>query len=69
MHNGSVSGGKVSLDARGIQGKGLLPQKSLQFDIGSPDRNNPNRPITGYADLDCHSPAQYPLQHLFKVIF
>lgn len=68
MHSGSVSGGKVALDARGVQGTGALPQKSLQFDIGSPDKNDPTRAIRGYADLDCDSPVQRPVQHFFKVI-
>lgn len=68
-HKDSVSGGKISLDARGIQGKGLLPQKSLQVDIGSPDKGDPSGRITGYADLDCDSPVQRPVKHAIKVIF
>ena len=69
QHNRSVSGGKVSLEARGIQDKekGPLPDRSLQFDIGSPVKNSPNARITGYADLDCYNPLQYPVQHILKL--
>lgn len=70
MHNKAVSGGKVSIDARSRQGESGsgFPGKSLQFDIGSPDKNNKDAPITGYADLDCDNPKQRPVKHIWKVI-